>query len=126
MTDGVGPYLCAAAFAFAVATMILAPRKVGRGPYLTMPLRRRYASMNAFRGGFARVTQVTVICVSAAVLQTAGTETAGCVVYSVGLVAVYGDDLLADTDWRRKWKTVRNKVKWKMRLPVPHPNPGPA
>jgi len=47
-----------------------------------------------------------------------------CLVYWLPFVALYADDLLSTIDkdkWKKRWSSAKNKIKWKMTLPVPIP-----
>lgn len=47
--------------------------------------------------------------------------------YSFGWIAPIADDLLFGDDWlKRKWKSVRSRLKWRMRLTVVTPRAGTA
>jgi len=50
------------------------------------------------------------------------TKVYGIAAFWCALIALYVDDyLFGDDEGRRRWESVRNKVKWRMALPEPQP-----
>jgi hypothetical protein len=71
-----------------------------------------------------RVAQITVVFAIAKPLP----GHLGVAVYYGGVLVLVLDDFLFgdDQDWRKRWEGVRNRIRWRMKLPQPAAEPGTA
>lgn len=100
------------------------PRRVYRGRFLTEPLARKFGILNVL----VRITQIGFMLVSVTILSVLERHGHPAFFYGVVSFALYLDDYLTGDDdrWKRFKDAVRNKVKWRMRLPVFAPQRGTA
>jgi hypothetical protein len=98
--------------------ILLKPRNIGKGKYITMPLRR--ALPKIFDHMWCRLFQILLLIGIQLMIDAVMHGHLGFYLYCVGMIALYLDDYLSDDDDRKKfWDMVRNKIKWKMELPKP-------
>lgn len=97
-----------------IGAQIIKPRTYGRGKYLTMPLRKKWPRM--FNHIFCRTVQVFMLLGVYVVISSFWSPFF--YIYCLILIAWSVDDYFTDDENKRKFKEfVRNKIKWKMKLP---------
>lgn len=120
---------------------------VGHGKYITLPMvvmwarwRGRKLARKHGNGVYqfnvvpslVRAVQLFIIVIPLIWLITVDSTVTHVPVYMYDLVyfwpciALYGDDLLSTIDkdkWKKRWSSAKNKVQWKMKLPVLQPVP---
>lgn len=110
-------------------------RKVGAGKIFTMPLRKRLAyhaikRRNTFllvgcaNGKYFRCMQLLPILIGCLPVLFINGDARPMLGYWILVIILYLDDFLSTWDKPNKWlKTAKNKLKWRMKLPVLNPVP---
>lgn len=94
------------------------PRGFQRGKFLTMPLRKRVK----FFYNACRTKQLFFICLPADIIGHIIIGNFMSYIYFMSVIMLYLDDWLTNHDDFKKFGDfVRNKIKWKMKLPMPQP-----
>lgn len=113
------------AIATEIVLLSLKPANIGRG-YLTRMLTRLPRIGRIFRGDPRKVIGPRLlICLLIGIVVTFVTLNeiiGGSVMYGLVVVFFIDDYYNGDDDWRKRWQAVRNRIKWKMRLPAPQPS----
>lgn len=104
-----------------VSLPMLNPRGYQRGRILTMPMRRMFPKL--FDHAACRIAQLfCLVPLDWFAHSVSSADTTISIVFSIVVIALYFDDWLTNhDDFKKKWDWVRNKIKWKMKLPVPAP-----
>ena len=126
-------------------TLAIHKNCVGLGKYITRPMVIMWAKWKVKRlikqghtsgslrttPGYFRTKQIgclLLVFVWFFALELAGVKLPitmiGCFVYWIPFSALYVDDLVSTIDkdkWKKRWSSAKNKIKWKMVLPIPVP-----
>lgn len=95
------------------------PKGYQRGKLLTMPLRKR---VKFFDNHSCRTKQIILICVPTDFIGHMIIGNFMSYIYFLSIIALFIDDWLTNhDDFKRFGDFVRNKIKWKMKLPSPVP-----
>lgn len=97
----------------------LNPKGYQKGKLFTMPLRKRIKFFDSF---WCRFKQITCVLFPFDLFLHVTVGNIASYVYFMSIIILYLDDYMTNDDNLKRWMTaVRNKVKWKMILPVPTP-----
>lgn len=103
----------------------LKPANIGRG-YLTRMLARLPEIGSFFRGDPRKVMGPRLLlCLVIGMMVVIATQSdivGGSVMYGLIVIFFIDDYYNGDDNWRKRWQEVRNRIKWKMKLPAPQPS----